>query len=271
MTRVTDAEARAAILEIRGLPPSEARRRLDRFVRLYSRLIHKVAMTTAADLDMDDKVQCGRIGFMKAAHRFRLDSSTPFDTYASWVAKREIQRTGRDLGRRVVRVPASMQARSWRVARAARSLAHASGTTPSLASVAAACDLSERQVQAAIDSRQGITSLDVPIRSSEGAKAKRVDLMPSDFYFVLGADRVRDATSGLAARHQEAVRLLYFEERSCEETGAMMGVSRQRAHQILGDAHVALRLALTRKLSVAEKREIRDLAARAGLVQETRV
>src|SRR5690349_4681081 len=116
-----------------------ARRRL---VESNLRLVVAIARTfRGRGLELLDLIQEGTVGLMSAADRYDWRRGTRFSTYAGWWIRHEIMRALAECGR-TIRLPESMLSRLATVRRAEAELTARNGRAPSIAEIAAECELS---------------------------------------------------------------------------------------------------------------------------------
>jgi RNA polymerase primary sigma factor len=162
-------------------------------------------------LDLDDLVQAGALGLMRALRTYDAERGVTMATYAVPWIRRFIVRTIANQ-RRTVRVPVHEQTRRWRC-----------GAPAQLNAV----------------------SLDAPVHpasaSTLGDALRSEDENPSA--------RV-DAQRALLRLDERARRVLvarFFNDETLEEAGASLGVTRERARQLEAEALRKLRRTLARR------------------------
>jgi RNA polymerase sigma-B factor len=126
---------------------------------------------------LDDLIQVGSVGLLKAIDRFDLERGVEFSTYATPTIVGELKRYFRDKGW-AVRVPRRLQELSLRLNKVVAQLTQDLGRSPTVAEIAKFAELDEEEVLEALESGQAYstTSLDAPSGTSdEEDTAMRVD------------------------------------------------------------------------------------------------
>ena len=141
----------------------------NKFVRANLRLVVTVARRfDHGTMPLQDLIQEGNIGLMKAVDRFDHRRGYRFSTYATWWIRHAISRAIANKGR-TIRLPAHVSADLQRIGRVTRELEARTGETPSMAELAKASGLSKARVtkltKLCLD---GHVSLDAPIGDDDG-------------------------------------------------------------------------------------------------------
>lgn len=216
------------------------------------RLVVQIASRYARDgLGTHDLVSEGVLGLMEAVRRFDLARETRFASYAGWWVRACVRRYAL-ANRRIVGVPST---RGARIARARlrgteRTLTQRLGRRPTLAELAEALGVSEHDVEL-VD--VALSSRDVSLAPHDHASIEFPDdtLGPEQAFAEAEHQRVCErsverALTALSDRERALVREQFFEEdgKSLADLGRALGVSRQRAGQILAVARDKLRAQL---------------------------
>ncbi len=124
---------------------------------------------------LDDLIQVGSVGLLKAIDRFDLEREVEFSTYATPTIVGELKRYFRDKGW-AIRVPRRLQELSLRLNKLVAQLTQDLGRAPTVPELARAAGVSEDEVLEAMESGQAYstTSLDAPSGDDEDAPM-RVD------------------------------------------------------------------------------------------------
>lgn len=249
-TPLLDAEREHAMLRLAQHGDERATREL---VESHMRLVVQVASSYARDgLSVHDLVSEGVVGLMEAIRRFDVSRPVRFASYASfWVRARVRQHALAN--RRIVGMPDTRGARlaRARMREAERELRQTLGRAPTRAELAAKLGVSETDVELV---EAALSTRDVAISHGDGSAA----FDPSDERDgpeqavanaeaeALCTEHVRRALTRLDARERALVceHLCAEEGQSLAQLGRSLGVSRQRAGQILAGAREKLRVEL---------------------------
>jgi RNA polymerase sigma-B factor len=119
---------------------------------------------------LDDLIQVGSVGLLKAIDRFDLERGVEFSTYATPTIVGELKRYFRDKGW-AIRVPRRLQELSLRLNKVVAQLTQDLGRSPTVPEIAKYAQISEDEVLEALESGQAYstTSLDAPSGEDEDA------------------------------------------------------------------------------------------------------
>lgn len=213
------------------------------------RLVEKVANTynqfAGNDLAFDDLRQAGMMGMLNAAEKFDPDRGNAFSTYAMWWIKQAIIREIYDHGF-TIRIPVHMMEMIHKVNVLDRSLSMTGiGYRDRLTRITEELGTTEEMIEQCLavqNSFLNTSSLDVPV--GEAQYFVMLDLIPDEtlpsvedeVYANIMREKVVDALQILTKREQEVLDLRYGltngRERTLEEVGNILGVTRERIRQI---------------------------------------
>jgi RNA polymerase primary sigma factor len=214
----------------------------DTLVNSNLRLVTSIAQRyQGRGLPMEDLMQEGIIGLIRAVDKFNWRRGFRFSTYAThWIRQtilRAIANTGRS-----IRLPAYVVDTIGRIARLRGDLESTLGRQPSRAELAKSAGMTEEQLTELFQSMVDPVSLDAPL-GEEGDRTLS-DLLPAEenesptarvFRRALQEEVVR-ALHSLTPREQEVLRLRFgiggTEPRTLEAVGKVLHLTRERARQI---------------------------------------
>jgi len=192
-------------------------------------------------LPMEDLIQEGIIGLIRAADKFNWRRGYRFSTYATHWIKQTILRSIANSGRSI-RLPAYVVDTIGRVARVRGELELSLGRQPSRAELAHAACMSEAQLTDLLQSIVDPVSLDAPI--GEEGDRRLSEILPSDEYQSPSArvfrhaihQELRSAVKCLSPREQDVLRLRFgldgTEPHTLEAVGRELHITRERARQL---------------------------------------
>lgn len=239
-------EARLA-LRIRG----GCQEALDKLVRSNLRFVVTVAKKYQNQgVPLQDLVNEGNVGLLRAARKFDERKGIKFITYAAWWIRQAVLQAIAEQSR-IVRVPLNRSAALYRIGRRKSSLRQDLGREPTMDELADGLDLSQEALDATLAISQSHLSLDAP--AGPGDENSLLDYMPDqlsprpDEHVFESAlmEMLNTALSTLDDREARVLRLYYGlddeEPKTLEEIGGVLEVTRERVRQIKEKALARLR------------------------------
>ena len=185
---------------------------------------------------LDDLIQVGTIGLIKAIDRFDPDRGLEFTTYATPTVLGEIKRHFRDKGWSF-RVPRRLQELSAKVNQATDELTKELQRSPSTEEVAAKLGVSVDEVLEAMESSSAYTSVPLEGGGSDEDETPAVidhyasvdeDLTSADDRMVI-EDTIRD----FSPREQEVIRMRFNDGLTQIEIAKRLGISQVQVSRLL--------------------------------------
>jgi RNA polymerase sigma-B factor len=195
---------------------------------------------------LDDLVQVGLLGLVKAVDRFDPSRGVEFSTYATHTIAGELKRHFRDKGW-AVRAPRRMQELYLRLTKVVGSLGQQLGRSPTIAELAVETQVSEEEVLEALEAGQAyrFASLDVPKGANGDGDTLGEGLGEDDPGLVDVESRVvlSPLMARLPPRQQVIVRLRFFEGLTQSEIASRLGISQMHVSRLLARSVAVLRAA----------------------------
>lgn len=222
---------------------AEARHRL--FVANLRLVVH-FAQRYQGGLELDDLIQEGNLGLMRAVERFDPDRGCKFSTFATWWIRQAILRAIAEKGR-TIRLPVHLGDKIRALQREEAALTSRLQREPTLSELADAVALSLERVQELRSANRAVESLDVA--RDEESEITFLDLLSDvsqlptseEVYASLAQQELHEhlqaALTHLNAQEQRVMTLRFGldgrdEKRTLQEVGAIMRVTRERVRQI---------------------------------------
>lgn len=248
--------ARVRARDVSGLPAELVARvrRLDRevasiidgLVAKHQGLVANVARQyQGLNLSREDLMQDGNLGLLRGIDKFDLRRGKPFGSYAVWWVRQGV-RHALATQARTIRLPVQQLANRYTLGRASRRLAHTLGREPSEQELAQATGMSPQNISDLLRVSTEPVSLETP-RSSESeatigdAIADTTSQSPNEQISAKQSlVELRALIDGLTPREQHVVNLRFGldgeEERTLEEIGRSLELTRERVRQICAEA-----------------------------------
>ncbi|GCE13011.1 sigma-70 family RNA polymerase sigma factor [Tengunoibacter tsumagoiensis] len=216
-----------------------ARRKL---IESNLRLVISIARRyTSTGVPLNDLIQEGNLGLMRAAEKFDYQRGCHFGTYATWWIRQAVSRAAGEQSR-MIHLPEHVATRLRKVRRVAAQLSQENGLDPLPEQIAQACNISLSEVEDLLGVIEQPVSLDAPV--DEEARYSLADTLedlttpaPSDTasQHLLGEELHR-ALALLTVRERAVITLRYGigdgHSRTLLEVGKELGISRERVRQL---------------------------------------
>ena len=183
---------------------------------------------------LDDLVQVGCVGLLKAVDRFDVSRELRFSTFAVPTILGEIKRHFRDRAWSV-RVTRAIQERNARITRAVDQLSGRLGRSPTIEELAAATESTVEQVLESLEGAQAYTTVPLELASA-GDDGEQVEWLGSEDPGYNHAEERLVLARGLdvlPARERQIVTLRFFEGLTQREIANRVGVSQMHVSRLL--------------------------------------
>ena len=225
---------------------------LDRLVKANLRFVVSIAKQYSNQgLSLEDLINDGNLGLIKAAHRFDEKRGYKFISYAVWWIRQAMLQSLAEHSR-IVRLPLNRAGTLYRIGKASRQLDQELGRAPSAGEIAKKLNLSEEEVEDTMHIANTHVSLDDPYSNDQDDSAlvdylmdENAEMPDEHTYERALSDDMERALDTLSER-EKLILMLYFglsseEPMTLEEIGKKLGLTRERIRQIKEKAIIRLR------------------------------
>jgi RNA polymerase primary sigma factor len=215
-----------------------------RLVESFMPLIGSVARIYAyvPSIDRAELIQEGVVGVLRALERYDPELGTPFWAYASWWVRQAMQQVVSELSRPVVLSDRALRQLA-RVRNARRTFVRTNSREPSLRELAAASELTLKQLHRLSVADRRPRGLEEPVDESAGTGATfgdglrdpRAEEAYDELALRLAAAEIPRLLAHLNERERRVIDARYGlcgPERTLRELGEELGISAERTRQI---------------------------------------
>lgn len=176
---------------------------------------------TGRGQDMDDLIQIGLIGLIKAIDRFDMSYEVQFSTYAVPLITGELRRFLRDDG--IIKVSRSVKSIYYRVEKYRNEVAAACGREPTTAEICDALGESAEDVIMAMEAGADVSCIDEVREETTGSDGG--DEVIRHLY-------VSQLLNRLSANERRLIYMRYFENKTQGQIGELLGMSQVQVSRL---------------------------------------
>jgi RNA polymerase sigma-B factor len=210
----------------------------ERLIEQYMSLVRSLARRYSyRGEQLEDLVQIGAIGLIKAIDRFDLERGVELTTYATPNIIGEIKRHFRDKGWSV-RVPRGLQELNVQLSRLVEQLTVQLGRSPTIPELAKAAGVEEEQVLEALESGRAYTSLSLSVGGG-GGDDDDLDPLESigseEHQYEVSEDRavLAPGFKALDERERKILQLRFFEGLTQSQIAQQVGISQMHVSRLI--------------------------------------
>jgi RNA polymerase sigma-B factor len=253
------AQASEMLAELHELPEdSEQRRKLrDQLVELHMPLVVYLARRfTGRNEPMNDLVQVGAIGLIKAIDRFDPSRQLEFSTYATPTILGEIKRHFRDTGW-LIHVPRRAQEMQTTLNAARADLSQELGRAPTVRELAERIGSDEDVVLEALDAARAYSGVPLDVLAAPGETVPEHPMLGTvdeGYEQVEQRALLREAIGKLPEAEREILLLRFIANKTQTEIASVVGVSQMQVSRLVARGLKRLREQLGAPEPVVEQR-----------------
>jgi RNA polymerase sigma-B factor len=215
----------------------------DQLVEMHLPLVEYLARRFAGRGEpLDDLVQVGTIGLIKAVDRFDTERGVEFSTYATPTVVGEIKRHFRDKGW-TVRVPRRLQELRAALSSATSDLTQSMGRSPTVAELATHLKIGEEEVLEGLESANAYTAVSIEASDGEGGLTV-ADTLGADDLSLEGVEyreSIKPLLDSLPPRERRILMLRFFGNLTQSQIAAELGISQMHVSRLLARTLAQLR------------------------------
>ncbi|MEA5074727.1 MAG: SigB/SigF/SigG family RNA polymerase sigma factor [Coriobacteriia bacterium] len=210
----------------------------DELITMYLNLVKYLASRFRTRGEpIDDLIQVGTIGLIKAIDRFDIDREVEFTTYATPTIVGELKRYFRDKGW-AIKVPRRLQELSFRVNQAIDALTQREQRSPTILEIADYLEVTTEDVLEALETSEAYNFVSLETdRNPEGSDSFSIleYVGEDDQLMALVDDRttLSEGLKHLAPLEQRVLYLRFFQGLTQTEIAAMLGISQMQVSRLL--------------------------------------
>jgi RNA polymerase primary sigma factor len=246
--RVSDSASKPALAFLQAMSHYRASR--DRMAVANLKLVHSIAKKYIYSGEpLDDLLQEGNIGLLKAVDRFDWRKGFKFSTYATWWIRQQIGRHIPDRAK-TIRLPVHVYEKTQRIDQVARTFELKHGVAPTSDAIATLLGISVSKVDSLLKSSiepqalQDVRALDELMSDDVRDRLMAADPSDATEEIQLTAS-VRSSLAILEPKVEEIIRMRFGigagEAMTLEEVGTHFGLTRERIRQIEAKALIKLK------------------------------
>jgi RNA polymerase sigma-B factor len=241
--------ATALLAELHALPADSPRRRSlrDQLVEAHMPLVVYLARRfSGRNEPMNDLVQVGSIGLLKAIDRFDPGRGLEFSTYATPTILGEIKRHFRDTGW-LIHVPRRAQELQTTVNTARADLSQELGRAPTVTELAERIQVDEDAVLEALDAARAYSGVPLDVLAAPGETVPEhpmLGIVDAGFEQVEQRAMLRDVIAKLPETEREILLLRFVANKTQTEIAAIVGVSQMQVSRLVARGLKRLRAGL---------------------------
>ncbi len=176
--------------------------------------------------EMEDLIQIGTIGLIKAIDKFDTSFEVKFSTYAVPMITGEIKRFLRDDG--IVKVSRSVKENGWKIKKSLEQLSQRLGREATILEIAEETAIDMEDILIALDAQLEVESIYKSVHQSDGSDIYLVDKLSQEkdeHEEMINHMMLEQLIQELEEEEQQLIRLRYYENVTQMEVARQLGIS----------------------------------------------
>jgi RNA polymerase sporulation-specific sigma factor len=216
---------------------------MDTLLKENTRMIWRVVrrFKPSVTFDLDDLFQIGTVGFIKAVHKFNLDSGWRFSTYAVPTIFGEIARNNRDIGG-TIRISRKSQSALYNFHKVSGKMEQKFQRSMSIYEIADELGIETQELGKAFQV-SAMASFDATIEQNDGMGDSLLELVPdpnAKEFDVAGVE-LQEAVASLPKNIRQVIISRYFEDKTQSQIGQMLGLSQVQISRLEKQGLISLK------------------------------
>lgn len=197
--------------------------KIEEMVKTHTGLVKTVALKLSYiyNEELEDLIQIGYIGLIKAAERFEPERGLAFSTYAVPMIAGEIRSQLRDQG--IIKVSRSLKSDGIVLKRAENDFVTKNGRSPKLSELAAETGLSLERVNQALAAMDALKNFE---------EYEKTDLWTNEEELNITKMDMTNAIDALPERDRQVILLRYFKDLTQQQVASVLGISQVQVCRI---------------------------------------
>lgn len=193
--------------------------------------------------EMEDIVQIGTIGLIKAIDKFDLEKDVMFSTYAVPMINGEIKRFIRDDG--IIKISRTIKENSWKISQAKELLSQRLGREATAMEISKETGILPEDIVLALEASKEVESIYQTVYQTDGNQIYVIDKLSatttdSEHEKLINHMLLQNAMNNLEANEKTLIEMRYFRDKTQFEVAKVLGISQVQVSRM--EKKILLRL-----------------------------
>lgn len=200
-------------------------------IKLILTVLKKLNINTSVDIN--DLFQIGCIGLMKAIDNFNLDLNLSFSTYAVPMILGEIRRYLRDNTQ--IKISRQIKDTAYKILKCREAILNETDKEPTLDEIGKKLQISNQQIDEAIQSTNTVVSIFDPIYNDNGDSLSILDQLSDDYTYqehLINYNTLHDGLKQLSFMQKKIIHKRYYEGLTQFEIAEELAISQAQVSRV---------------------------------------